>query len=381
MILQAEKFGKRVASRDISNYKFVRKGQIVVGFPMDEGVIFALRRQEQGAVSPAYNVWEVCDDAVDIDFLDRMLKAPFMIDAYRMFSANVVQRRRTISKSDFRRLRVALPPLPEQRAIALVLRTVQGAKEATEKVIAACHRLKQSLMRHLFTYGPVSFDQADKVALKETEDGAVPQHWVVKRLGDIASLSTGTTPSTKNADYYTGSIPFVKTAEIANNVIGQSATMISRRAVEDYNLKLYPPGAVFMAMYGQGKTRGQVGLLAVDATTTQNTAAIVPGREIKSDFLWLYLMSIYEALRGKGFHGQVSHLNLGYVRDLSIPVPPFGEQQAIAATLMATQRKLEAEQACCHVLETLFNTLLHHLMTGKVRVKKPGEPSCHSAAK
>lgn len=262
-----------------------------------------------------------------------------------------------------------LPHLPEQQAIAHVLRTVQHARETTEAVIEAAKKLKRSLMRHLFTYGPVPVDQAEQVKLKDTEIGPVPEEWEVVKLGDVCSISTGTTPSTKRRDYYSGNIPFIKTSEIVNNIIDKASAHITQQAIEDCSLKIYEPGTVFLAMYGQGKTRGQTSLLSIKATTTQNTAALVPQKKLISGYLWIYLMSQYERLRNSGAHGQISHLNLGYVKEIHIPLPPFPMQRKIAEMLTTVDRKIETEQARKTALEALFKTLLANLMTGKIRVK------------
>jgi type I restriction enzyme S subunit len=88
----------------------------------------------------------------------------------------------SLQKHDLDQMKLPLPPLPEQRAIAHVLSTIQRAIEATDRVIAATQKLKRSLMHHLFTYGPVPVGEAGNVPLMDTEIGLVPENWKVTEI-------------------------------------------------------------------------------------------------------------------------------------------------------------------------------------------------------
>jgi len=259
-------------------------------------------------------------------------------------------------------LEIVLPPLPEQRKIAAVLALVQRAIEQQERLLALTTELKKALLHKLFTEGLHGEPQ------KQTEIGPVPESWKIVRLGEICALGTGTTPSTARPEYYNGDVPFVKTADITNNRIKISQTNVSNEAVKDCGLKLYPSGTVLMAMYGQGKTRGQVSLLEISAATSQNAAAIQPSTEINAEFLWQYLMSCYQVLRGSGALGHISHLNLGYVRDFQIPKPPIVIQREIAEILRTIDSRLTLIESRKRLLNDLFRTLLHQLMTAQIRV-------------
>ena len=59
IILQNDRFKKNLASVDQSNYKVVYKGQLVIGFPIDEGVLYIQNVVKKGIMSPAYNIWDI----------------------------------------------------------------------------------------------------------------------------------------------------------------------------------------------------------------------------------------------------------------------------------------------------------------------------------
>jgi type I restriction enzyme S subunit len=115
LILQSERFGKRIATENVDDYKLVRRGEIVYNpYVIWEGAVHALWKHERGLVSPVYPVWEARSGLADPYFVDTFLRTPLAIAAYNRFAAGAVNRRRAIRKKDFLSIQAPLPPLPEQ---------------------------------------------------------------------------------------------------------------------------------------------------------------------------------------------------------------------------------------------------------------------------
>lgn len=274
------------------------------------------------------------------------------------------------SWSALREFVIVLPPLPEQRAIAHVLRTVQQAKEATEKVIAAVRQLKQSLMRHLFTYGTVSFDRADRVISRETELGPVPTHWEVVRLADVAQLYSGGTPSKQRSDFWQGAIPWASPKDLKQPRLFDVEDHISPAGLEAGS-RLAPAGAVFIVVRGMILSRDiPVALAMVPMAFNQDMKAIVAGNRVNREYLLAALTRHKGALLheiGSAAHG-TKRIGTSAIEGFPLPLPPPEDQERIAAAILAIDKKIEREEGRLRALGCLFDSLLHNLMTGKVRV-------------
>jgi len=274
-----------------------------------------------------------------------------------------------ITDSDVKNQSIPLPPLPEQHRIAAVLSAVQDAKEKTGAVIAAAKSLKKSLMRHLFTYGPVPAGAAERVPLAETEIGLVPEGWGECKIRDCCNLLTGGTPNTKLKEYWhPPEIPWMKSGEIQGNKIISISTFISEKGLENSNARWLPKESVVIALAGRGKTRGTTAPLEFDCTCNQSVVCMKPNEKVSYLYLHYYLTKLYPYIRMLTGDKDRSGLNKQIMGNIPLFYPPPPIQQKIAHILSTVDKKIGAEENKKIALDELFKSLLHNLMTGKIRV-------------
>ena len=244
---------------------------------------------------------------------------------------------------------IPLPPLSEQRAIAHVLRTVQESKEATERVIGAVRELKKSLMRHLFTYGPVPMDQVNQVEMQETEIGSIPARWQVVRFEKSVVRKRVRVGKLKQKEYKSyGKYPVIDQGK--NHIAGYT----------DREELVYQ-GELPIIIFGD-HTRVWKFVDFPFVCGADGTKILLPNTEI-FDPLFLFFAFQRLDIPSRGYNRHYALL-----REKTIPLPPLPEQQEIARILQMVDRKIEAEEAKRKALEELFRSLLHELLTARRRL-------------
>ena len=189
----------------------------------------------------------------------------------------------------------------------------------------------------------------------------VPSNWAVCRLEDITVIGTGATPDTRIDAYYNGNIPWINSSSTKGEYIEFPSSYISEKAISETNCQIYPSGSLIMAMYGEGKTRGQVSELCFDSATNQACAAIVPIDNQMKGFLKAYLKSNYYHIRTLAEGGNQPNLNLSKISQYIIPIPPIDEQVRIIAAI-------EKWFALIETLETAKDDLQTSIVQAKSKI-------------
>ncbi len=176
----------------------------------------------------------------------------------------------------------------------------------------------------------------------------LPKGWEWITLETIAQVGTGATPLRSKPEYFNpATVSWVTSGETSDSYIFKTEQYVSPLALKETNLTVYPKGSLIVAMYGQGKTRGQITELMIEACTNQACAAIrlYMIEDFHRKYVKLFFEKIYDEIRELSAGGAQPNLNLSKVKETLIPLPPLAEQHRIVA-------KVDALMALCDQLKT-----------------------------
>jgi type I restriction enzyme S subunit len=282
-----------------------------------------------------------------------------------------------ISASQIGNLQFPLPSIEEQTKITQYLdhqtAIIDQLILQKEKLIELMKEKRKAFINETVTKG-LNLNAKMKDSGNEWL-GNICVNWSSIKLKWISEIYAGGTPSTNDEKFWSnGSIPWLNSGTVNQKRITEASAFITEDAVKNSSTRWVPKNSLLMALAGQGKTKGTVAILGFDATCNQSMAAIVPNsNKIETEFLFFWLHSNYERIRGLAGSDQRDGLNLEIVGNIICPIPPLEEQKNIAKYLVAYELKYD------FVVENILNqidqvkeyrqSIISEAVTGKIDVR------------
>lgn len=358
---QSEKFGRDISGNQYQLYTLVRDGDFVYNkgnslkFP--QGCVYLLQGWGQVAAPNVFICFRLKDGYSNGFFQNcfeqnqhgKQLKKHITSGARSNGLLN-------ISKETFFGVEIPTPSSAEQQKIAECLSSVDELIAAQARKLDALKTHKKGLMQHLF---PREGETQPLVRFPEFQNAG---HWSSDSLGIIFDTSSGGTPDRTKEQYWNGRIPWITTSLVGFNIITEADEFITDAGLNNSSAKLFPEKTILVAMYGQGKTRGQVAMLGIQAATNQACAAILPRKDIDPRFVFLTLGSRYDEMRRLSNSGGQDNLSQGLIQGLQFSYPKDeAEQQRIAECLTSLDNLIAAQSQKLDSLKTYKKGLMQRL--------------------
>ena len=269
-----------------------------------------------------------------------------------------------------------LAPRREQTRIAdqldTLLARVQRCNARFDTIPALLKRFRQAVLNLALNGGLIDDDEPLRGEISRA------------RISSIASVGTGSTPLRSNPRFFTShGTPWVTSAATSQAVIAQAQEFVTKEAITAHRLRLYPKGTLLVAMYGEGKTRGQVAELGIESTINQACAAVVvdEAKALRA-YVKLALQANYLTMRELAEGGNQPNLNLSKVKDFEIPLPPVTKQRRIVKRVQALldlATRIEQRQAAARAqAHRLTPLLLAKAFRGELVPQDPNDEPASS---
>ena len=342
---------------DFKKYKVVKKGQFTyipdTSRRGDKIGIALLEDYEEGLVSNVYTVFEIIDEKQLIpEYLMLWFSRP-EFDRYARFKSHGSVRE-VMDWDEMCKVELPVPPYEKQKEI------VDGYKAITERIA-----LKQKINDNLVAVGTASIQKnvgrGALINLTEAEMDSLtfPEDFKVKTVSEFcAETKSGSTPSRINNEYWeNGTISWVKSGEVHNNITLQTEEYITPLGLSESSTKLLPKDTVLMAMYGV--TAGEVGYLAIEATTNQAICGMICRSKAEAAYLYFSLIQSQAAISRLSNGGAQDNLSKNFIDNIKIAVPPSEFIEKLNLAAIVEQMTLNTKEIT--LLEELQATVLAQL--------------------
>lgn len=266
-------------------------------------------------------------------------------------------KQQSYTASIVKKLPIILPPIDEQKRIAVALSEIDKLITTLDSQLAKKRAIKQGAMQELLT---------GKKRLSGFKEA-----WIKIKIGSIAEVYSGGTPNTSEPAFWGGKIPWMNSGELNLKIVRHVQGRITKAGMDSSSTHFIPAECVLIGLAGQGKTRGTAAFNTFPLCTNQSIAAIYPNPDkFNPKFLYYKMDTQYEQLRelssGDGGRGG---LNKKLILDYEVAIPKsIDEQTAIADILTEMDDEIELLEKKLKKYRQVKQGMMQQLLTGKIRL-------------
>lgn len=350
IIFQNERFKKVIASKDTKDYKIIKEGQLVIAFPIDEGLIYTQDIVKEGIMSPAYNVWDVDYSKLNKKFLNLYFHSPWAMSYYKSKLRGTTLRRRMIPKEDLLALPIPIPTIAEQEKIIAELDCLSLIIDKKKQQIEEYDNLAQSIFFEMFG-NPAENDKG----------------WDRKCIDGIFTFikNGANIKQTKGAS----GIPITRIETLSGGIFNRDrlgyADIFS---TEKYASNILDDGDL---LFSHINSKTHIGRTVV--YFKKDCETIIHGMNLlrmKVDFTIAHPIYINYFFKTNYFKDKIasyrkdavnqSSISIGDLKKIIVNIPPIALQQEFAAKIAAIEKQKELIKKSIKEVENLLNSRMDY---------------------
>lgn len=361
-----------ISQKDHQKYK-LQIGDIVIARTGNSTGAMATIKKNVDAVFASYLIrFKINPKKADFYFIDFLLRSNMWKKFVKSIKSGSAQG--GANAKNFASFPVLLPSLPEQRAIAAVLSSFDDKIE----LLRAQNRTLEAIAQKLFEEWFIKFNFPNREGkpykknggkMVESELGEIPKGWRIRGIGDCVKIRGGTTPSTRNPDFWSGDIPWTSPKDLSNSkevFLLQTEKMITREGLKQISSGLLPKGTLLLS------SRAPIGYLAIsnlEIAINQGYIAFLPNQYFSNHFMYLWLkinmQTVINAANGSTF----LEISKSSFKNIQCVIPAQDVLKKFEQIVMPIFEKILFNLKQIQNFSTLREILLPQLMHGDVRVK------------